>query len=117
MTVQGATPDRMAERRQWLRFDLAWPTSLTAETEGRSYDCCITDISLGGLRLRFKDEPPQARELVLCHHTAGRLFGTAVWHDASEMGLAFARPERDLEHLLQCISLILNSDRRRDAKA
>lgn len=117
MTAQGATPEQMAERRQWLRFDLARATSLTAEMNGQSYDCCITDISLGGLRLRFSENLPECRQLVLRHHTAGELCGTAVWSGASEIGVAFEKPERDLEHLLQCISLILNPDERQSARA
>ena len=110
MTAQVTKLHEASDRRQWLRFALDHATSLTALADGRSYACNIADISLGGLRLRFDEQPPAAAGILLSHRTAGELPATPVWRSQGELGVAFEHPERELEHLLQCISLILNPD-------
>ncbi len=110
MTAQVTKLHEDSDRRQWLRFALDHATSLTALAGGRSYACNIADISLGGLRLRFEDQPPATADILLSHRTAGELPATQVWRSDDELGIAFLHPEQELEHLLQCISLILNPD-------
>ena len=114
MTSQGIQLVQVAERRRCLRFDLDRATSVTALADGRAYDCRVTDISLGGLRLRFAGAAPAAARIVLRHPTAGELPATRIWQAGNglgnDLGLAFEGPDGELEHLLQCISLILNPD-------
>ena len=110
MTAQVTKLHEASDRRQWLRFALDHATSLTALADGRSYACNIADISLGGLRLRFQEQPPATADILLSHRTAGDLPATQVWRTRDELGIAFLHPEGELEHLLQCISLILNPD-------
>ncbi len=110
MTLQGMKLVQVAERRRCLRFDLDRFTSVTAVAGGRAYDCQVTDISLGGLRLRFAGTPPDKKRILLQHPTAGELAAVQVWRAGNDLGLAFENSERELEHLLQCISLILNPD-------
>lgn len=114
MTAQVTRLREASERRKWLRFPLDHATSLTAVAGGRSYACDITDISLGGLRLRFDGPPPSSDSIVLSHRAAGNLAATSVWRSDAELGIAFRHPEGELAHLLQCISLILNPDGTRD---
>ena len=110
MDMQGMKLVQVAERRQCLRFDLDRFTSVTAVAAGRVYDCQVTDISLGGLRLRFAGAPPAEARILLRHPSAGELTAVQVWRAGNDLGLAFESSERELEHLLQCISLILNPD-------
>ena len=117
MTPQGMKLVRIAERRHCLRFDLDRFTSVTAAADGRSYDCQVVDISLAGLRLRFAGAPPAATRLALRHPSAGELAAVQVWRAGNDLGLAFESSERELEHLLQCISLILNPDDHRIARS
>ena len=110
MTQQGMKLVQTAERRRCLRFGLDRCTSMTAAAGGRSYDCQVIDVSLSGLKLRFAGAPPAAERIVLRHPTAGKLAAVQVWRAGNDLGLAFETPERALEHLLQCISLILNPE-------
>ncbi|MDJ0945913.1 MAG: PilZ domain-containing protein [Kiloniellales bacterium] len=106
---------QVAERRHCLRFDLECATCVTALAGGRAYECQVAEISLEGLRLRFAGEPPDAERIVIRHPTAGELCALRVWRAGNDLGLAFESSERELEHLLQCISLILNPEDRRFA--
>ncbi len=116
MDMQGIKLVQVAERRRHLRFDLDHFTCVTAVAGGRLYECQVADISLGGLRLRFAGPPPAEKLIVLRHATAGELSALQVWRSGNELGLAFESSERELEHLLQCISLILNPDENRIAR-
>jgi len=117
MNMQGIKLVQVAERRRHLRFDLDRFTCVTAVAGGRLYDCQVADISLGGLRLRFAGPPPPTDEqIVLRHATAGELTALQIWRSGNELGLAFESSERELVHLLQCISLILNPDENRIAR-
>ncbi len=116
MDMQGIKLVQVAERRRHLRFDLEQFTCVTAVAGSRHYDCQVADISLGGLRLRFAGPPPTEPRIVLRHATAGRLSALQVWRSGNELGLAFESSDRDLEHLLQCISLILNPNENRIAR-
>lgn len=110
MTLQGVKRVQPAERRRCLRFGLDRCTAMTAAAGGRSYDCQVIDVSLSGLKIRFASAPPAAERIVLRHPTAGKLAAVQVWRAGNDLGLAFETPEPGLEHLLQCISLILDPD-------
>ena len=110
MTLQGMKLVQTAERRRCLRFGIDRCTSMTAAAGGRSYDCQVIDVSLSGLKLRFAGAPPAAERIVLRHPTAGKLAAVQVWRAGNDLGLAFETPERALEHLLQCISLLPNPE-------
>jgi hypothetical protein len=116
MNMQGIKLVQVAERRRHLRFDLDRFTCVTAVAGGRLYECQVADISLGGLRLRFAGPPPTEAQIALRHATAGELSALQVWQSGNELGLTFESSDRELEHLLQCISLILNPDENRIAR-
>jgi hypothetical protein len=44
----------MSERRKKLRYDVAAPTKLVAG--GKSFDCAVTDIGMGGVLLSVKGD-------------------------------------------------------------
>ena len=110
MTAQGLKLGETADRRQWLRFDLDRGAEIAVEAGGRRYQGRIADISLGGLRLTFKGAAPADPDILLRHHTAGELQGHRIWGSQKEIGIAFGSTEGELEHLLRCISLILNTE-------
>ena len=110
MTAQGLKLGETVDRRQWLRFDLDRGAEIAVEAGGRRYKGRIADISLGGLRLTFKGAAPADPDMLLRHHSAGELQGRRIWGSQREIGVAFGSTEGELEHLLRCISLILNAE-------
>ena len=110
MTAQSLKVNELVDRRNWVRFDLDQHVSLTARAGQVDYDCRLEDISLGGARIRLDGRLPQGAEILLQHRSAGEMKGTCVWQSKGALGVAFSPPARELEHLLQCISLILNTD-------
>jgi hypothetical protein len=104
---QTAIQDEHAERRHWPRHELEEPPILTVLADGRSYDCQVIDLSLGGARLRFTGDKPRHGEFTLQHHTAGDLRCKRTWRRNGVAGIAFHDPDRMLERLLQCICLML----------
>ncbi len=110
MTAQSLKVNELVDRRNWVRFDLDQDVSLTALAGRIVYECQLEDISLGGARIRLEGRLPQGSEILLQHRSAGDMRGTCVWQRNGALGVAFLPPARELEHLLQCISLILNTD-------
>lgn len=98
-----------AERRRSPRFELDGNTPLVLNSDGRSYSCAIEDISVDGLRLHFEGSTPKKGAVSLEHPAIGVLQADCVWSTSDDVGVMLDEPERDLQRVLQCVSLIVNA--------
>lgn len=95
------------ERRRAPRHAVAHDAPLTATSGGRVYSCGIEDISLSGLRLRFRAEAPAGRVIALEHPMAGTLCGACVWREGQHLGVELQSPHGEVERVLRCVCLVL----------
>ena len=93
----------VAERRKWLRFTLPRPEDLVIAVQGKAYPCSLTEISLGGARIEFREEVPPPTEVEIRHGLAGTLHGDCRWHGESEMGVAFDQSEAVIDLVALCL--------------
>jgi hypothetical protein len=100
----------LADRRRWDRFSPDGQTSVTLAAGGRTYDCELLDLSLGGARLRVGEPMPDDDNVVLQHRVGGLFFASATWRRGDEIGVRFRVPEQTREHALQCASVLLYGD-------
>lgn len=98
------------EHRQWPRYAASLNLPLTLAADGKTYDCIIEDISLGGAKLRFKNGAPQSQEMMLQHPASGSFFGQRLWQTSETMGIQFDFSERALELVSHCVGLMLTSE-------
>lgn len=95
------------DRREEKRFPVTGAPPLTATSGGAVYTCYLEEVSLSGVRVRFKGRMPQSNVIALEHPTAGTLVGRCVWRDESTMGVELQFPHGDLERVLRCLCLVL----------
>ena len=96
------------DRRQSERHAIGMPVSMRLLLPGADLRCQATDISLHGMRIEV-DRPVPPSELVELHHpSAGAFAGQLAWRTQAALGIAFDPSDDDLEHCLQCLSLLLS---------
>lgn len=100
-------PEDESERRRWRRHAIDYPAELTVTANSDARTCAIEDFSLGGVRLRYEGDPLPSGEVTLSHPTAGSFYGRLAWQSAKSIGVQFQLPEREIGHVLQCISVVL----------
>lgn len=93
----------VAERRKWLRFTLPRPENLVITVQGKAYPCSLTEISLGGARVEFREEVPPPADVEIRHGRAGILHGDCRWHGDGEMGVAFDQSEAVIDLVAHCL--------------
>jgi hypothetical protein len=101
---------RNSDRRQWDRYAPDAQTSLTLAAGGRTFDCELLDLSLGGARLRVVTDFPEDGSVVLQHRIGGLFFASPTWREGSEIGIRFRVPVQTREHALQCATVLLYGD-------
>ncbi len=77
------------ERRRWPRLPIDGETSITVNLRGQEYRCSLLDISLGGAKLRFQEEPPIHSNISLDHPGMGIMAGNCVWRNLRDVGVRF----------------------------
>lgn len=102
--------DWRADRRQWDRYSPDGQTSVTLAAGGRTYDCELVDLSLGGARLRVDEDLPDESSVVLLHRVGGIFFASTTWRRGNEIGIRFGVPAQTREHALQCAAVLLHGD-------
>jgi hypothetical protein len=95
------------ERRRAPRHAVEHAAPLPATAGGRVYSCGIEDISVSGIRLRFRGEAPEGRVIALEHPMAGTLCGACVWREGRHLGVEFQSPHGEVERVLRCVCLVL----------
>ena len=106
-TAQPTGAPERSDRRKSRRHPVADHAAVTAKSGGKVYTCHVEDISLGGLRLRFRDEVPESGVIALDHPIAGTLCGSCVWRQPGRIGVELQLPKAGLERVLRCICLTL----------
>lgn len=101
---------RHGDRRQWDRYAPDAETSVTLAAGGRTFDCELLDLSLGGARLRVDKDLPDDGSVVLQHRVGGLFFACPTWRQGSEIGIRFRVPAQTREHALQCATVLLYGD-------
>lgn len=101
---------RHGDRRQWDRYAPDAETSVTLAAGGRTFDCELLDLSLGGARLRVVEDFPEDGSVVLQHRIGGLFFACPTWRQGSEIGIRFRVPAQTREHALQCATVLLYGD-------
>ncbi len=96
---------KFRERRRWPRYAVEGAISLTLTSGGRTYDCPIEDISLGGTRLRFAGAPPPDPEFHIEHPAAGRFSGNRSWSGPDRLGVEFDHSEAPLDLIAYCLDM------------
>ena len=98
--------DNFVEKRAHERFQV------TVEAEmalgGDSVECTAIDISKGGAKVRFKQDP--FKKVVLSIAPFGELIGEIVWKDDEYVGIRF---DGDQGRLPEIIETIVASSRTR----
>lgn len=108
MPAPTRTPTRNGrERRHWMRVAPDKQTGIALYAGNRRYDCRVENVSLSGIMLRLTPQAMPEGEVRLEHPSAGTFTGTAAWRRGGTLGIAFPRPERELDRALQCVSLIM----------
>ncbi len=98
------------DRRCSERFGLEQGPFLILSVEGEKHCCRLANISFGGLQVHFEETAPLCEAVVLEHDFVGRLNGTRSWLAENAMGVELKIPERDLEHALKCVGLLIAAD-------
>lgn len=100
----------LPERRCSERFGLEKGPALILSAAGEKYCCHLADISFGGMQIRFEKTAPSCESVVLEHDFVGSMSGTPTWRAENAMGVELTVPERDLEHALKCVGLLIAAD-------
>ncbi len=103
---RSAFPDRRCSKR----FGLEKGPFLILSAEGEKHCCRLADISFGGMQVHFEETAPLCEAVVLEHDLVGRMSGTRTWRAENAMGVELKIPERDLEHALKCVGLLIAAD-------
>ena len=93
------------ERRRWPRYAVERAISLTLTSGGRTYDCPIEGISLGGTRWRFAGAPPPDPDFRFEHPAAGGFSGVRSWSGSDCIGVEFDHSEASLDLIAYCLAL------------
>jgi hypothetical protein len=95
------------DRRNWPRHELGGGGDVVLNFRGEAVHAKIEDISLGGVRVLVDGVPPKASAVTMQREGDTIFEGDAVWDKGCEVGIQFRIPESEVEHLLQCIRLVL----------
>ena len=106
-TAQAKDAPAGADRRKSRRYPTTEHAPVTVTSGGKIYAGHVEDISLDGIRLRFRDDVPDGRVVALDHPVAGTLCGSCVWRRPGELGVELQLPKAGLERALRCICLVL----------
>lgn len=98
------------ERRRWDRYSPDGQTSMMLAAGGRTFNCELVDLSLGGARLRIDPDLPDDAGMVLQHPVGGLFYAAQTWRRGDEMGVRFRAAVQTREHALQCATVLLYGD-------
>jgi hypothetical protein len=83
----------MRERRKHARRNVSKPGKVAFWNGSCVFDCVIRDVSKGGARLSFKQQPvmlPKDMKLMIAAERRWRPV-RAIWHRSNDVGVAFGR--------------------------
>ena len=93
-------------RRQWSRYTPDHKIVLTLIAEGKTQDCKIQDISLGGVKLRSGKPLEHGTAVELRHPDTEPIDGHCVWSSSGALGVEFGFSERTLDLVFHCVTAL-----------
>jgi len=82
---------KTGERRQTVRKRVLWTAQLGANA--RQLDCTILDVSLGGARIRVREEVPSRGPIAIACDRFGTFHAEVIWEKNLVAGLRFLESE------------------------
>lgn len=76
-----------SDKRQWKRRRIVWMGKM--RIGGYEVDVQVSDISLGGAKIRLDLPLKEGAQVTLFHEKFGTLEGKVVWQSDGQLGLAF----------------------------
>ncbi|MEQ8357002.1 MAG: PilZ domain-containing protein [Kiloniellaceae bacterium] len=105
MANSGASQAKTADpnRREWPRYSAERSFALAASFDGRVVACTVIDVSLGGAKLIFDEEVPEASTIELSHPESEPVICAQVWRSNRELGIEFDFSDDSLGLISVCI--------------
>ncbi len=103
-------------RREWPRYTAERNFALAASIDGKVLPCTVADVSLGGAKLIFDTDLPQAAgdedaTIELNHPDGEPVHCATVWRSNREVGIVFDFSEDSLGLISICLRNMIDLDR------
>lgn len=102
--------DAALDRREYPRVPVALPAKLSVPADDKMWVVRVTNLSVGGAGLEFREKPPAA-ELIgtLDIERFGNFDGITIRREGNLAGLRFLIGEAERHHLTQCLTALIRS--------